>query len=74
MGLGHPERVLTGCGDLCSVTIFDKSAADQARHLQLVLDHENAHAGILPVFDERTMRVTPAALTVISRERPTVGP
>ena len=45
--LGHPERVLAAARDVGGEPLVDEAAADQARHPQLVLDDQNAHAPIL---------------------------
>ena len=42
--LGHPERVVAGGRDVRGVALLGEPAADEARHLQLVLDNKNAHA------------------------------
>ena len=42
-GLGHPDGVVAGAGDVDRMTLLDEAAVQEARHLQLVLDHEDAH-------------------------------
>ena len=42
--LGHPERVLAAARDVGGEPLADETAADQARHPQLVLDDQHPHA------------------------------
>ena len=41
--LRHPQRVLTGNGDVGDVSLFGQAAPDETRHLQLVLDDQHPH-------------------------------
>ena len=41
--LRHPEGVLAGGRDVCGETLGDEPATNEARHPELVLDHENSH-------------------------------
>ena len=41
--LRHPERIVAGSGHVDRVALLDQPTPKQARHLQLVLDHEQAH-------------------------------
>ena len=41
--LGHPERVVAGPGDVGGVALLDQAPAEQARHLELVLDDQDPH-------------------------------
>jgi hypothetical protein len=51
----HPERVLTSGSDVCRIALLDEPAVNQAGHLELVLDDQDAHAHILagPSMRER---------------------
>jgi len=42
---GHPECVLALDRDVGGEALFAQPAADQARHLDLVLDDQHAHRG-----------------------------
>ena len=62
----HPERVLALGGDVGGDPLLPQALADQAGHLGLVLDDQNAHLGSprLSREDERRMksRLAPAVL------------
>jgi hypothetical protein len=58
MRLGYPERVLAGRGDVGGEAFAGQAAPDEARHPQVVLDDQHAHAGILHPKDEPNMTAT----------------
>jgi hypothetical protein len=39
----HPERLVARRGDVDRVALLGEAAPEETRHLQLVLDHEDAH-------------------------------
>ena len=41
---GHPDGVVAGARDVDRVALLDQAAAEQVRHLQLVLDDQDPHA------------------------------
>jgi hypothetical protein len=50
MGLRHPHGVLATRGHVGRVAVLLQAATDEAGHLHVVFDHENAHAAILIVI------------------------
>jgi hypothetical protein len=47
MRLRHPERVLSGRGDVRTVPLFDESPADERGHLHLVFHDQYSHVCIV---------------------------
>jgi hypothetical protein len=58
MGRRHPERFLTARSEVGRQALADETAADQARHPELVLDDQDAHGRILPHEHELKMTVS----------------
>ena len=52
--LRHPDRVVAGAREIDRVAFLGEAAMQEARHLQLVLDHQDAHAR--PLILARKMR------------------
>ncbi len=57
---GHPQRVLAVCDQIDREPLLDEAAAKKPCEPEIILDDQEAHAGILPPRDERQMTTGPS--------------
>src|SRR5207342_3891869 len=59
----HPEGVVAVLRDVGGEALLGEAPPDEAGHLHVVLDDQDAHLTDCPTRDERRMRASPVALS-----------